>query len=295
MVTTHVGLTPKSELSFDGAKNPDRRWTGLVVEAQVPYPITLPALWEAETDTLEVPDAVPPEIQRNLTARKVVCTPRALFLEKAVQWPVSPGMKPQCANRYLGPNWYERLDDYKCIPKDTIVAGMHSYVGPQSDPWSCGINSIGRMMTMIGHDINDYGRFWKESPKAFSFFGHWKIGPKPRQIREHLERYVGKLSPRAGENCTDDFETHERLFHRAIELGRPSMILFQTSDTNLHWVNLVGIHHKSGNALVIDTDGHVLEWDGGRDELWRRMWITNHAACKFGFVSPYNSITCTNS
>ena len=294
MKCRNVEAKPVFAHPIGGHEAEHKRWTGVVVELSEPYPVSFPALWSAQSDCFEIPGRLPEEVLAVFAPRQVTMVSRDAFVEKARRWPVSPGMKPTCPTIDLTRNWEAWLHDFRTIDVATIRRGREA-VQSQSEDWSCGVNSIARMMAMLGHDLPGYSGFLATSPKAFSFFGNWTVGSQPRQLREHLENHIGKLSPRAGENCTDDFETHEQLFERALELGRPSMILFQTSDVNLHWVNLIGRHRHNGNALVMDTDGRILEWQGGREEIWRRMWVTHHAACKFGFISPYNSITCTNS
>ena len=270
MKCQNVEAEPVFAHPIGGHEAERKRWTGVVVELSEPYPVSFPALWSAQSDRLEILGRLPEDVLAVFAPRQVTMVSKEAFVAKARRWPVSPGMKPTCPTTDLGENWESRLHDFRTIDVATLRRGREA-VQSQGDDWSCGVNSIARMMAMLGHHLPDYPRFLASSPKAFSFFGNWNVGPKPRQLREHLENYIGKLSPRAGENCTDDFETHERLFERALELGRSSMILFQTSDVNLHWVNLAGRHRHSGNALVMDTDGRILERQGGRDEIWRRM------------------------
>ena len=284
----------RSLLDSEKEELPAHEWTKFVGRGQGSSAVTFPALWCGQRATLLVPEDVRDVVELPNAGMSIISAPRTTFIDLFRTAGASPGMRPKNVTSWLFYGWENVVQNhFDSIPIDRIRVGMNA-VPKQNDNWSCGINSIARMMAMTGNPIFNYDSFRRRAPKAFSFFGAGDIGPQPKQLRMHLENYHGLRSPRPGENCTNDFEFTERLFNKAIAQGRPSMILYQVDATKLHWGNLVGIDRSNGKALVLDTNGHLGVWQGGRDEIWGRMWIANHAACKFGFLSPYNSITCTN-
>ena len=167
----------------------------------------------------------------------------------------------------------------------------------QNDKWSCGINSAGRFMAMLGHPHPDFKTFHHHSPNHPA--GHLETGPGTQRLAEYMVRHHSFGELHVGPNMTDIWQPQRDLIDLSISMSRPALVLVEVSNCILHWVNVIGRgHHYPYNYLLLNTDGKIYEFPGGEAILRQRMDLTNHMVHSIPLrndrVARFNSITATN-
>ena len=79
---------------------------------------------------------------------------------------------------------------------------------------------------------------------------------------------------------------------KALNTGRPALVLVRAQEKDLHWISITGRHKTSGNLIFLNTNGVLYEIPGGNSGLLEHMNINGHIASNLGFVSALNVIAC---
>ena len=167
----------------------------------------------------------------------------------------------------------------------------------QRNKWSCGINSAGRFMAMVGHPHRDFRSFHNHSPNHS--MGHLETGPGTQRLVYHMKATNCFGNLHVGSNMTDQWELQRDLINRSIALSRPAMVLVEVASRRLHWINIIGRGRDAPhNYLILDTNGKIYEYPGGEDTLRQRMDLGSHiihsVPLRDDRVARFNSITATN-
>ena len=167
----------------------------------------------------------------------------------------------------------------------------------QTDRWSCGINSAGRFMAMLGHPHPDFRAFHHHSPNHPS--GHLETGPGTERLARYMIGHHSFGHLYVGPNMTDAWEPQRDLINLSISMSRPALVLVEVAHRNLHWINVIGRgHHYPHNYLILNTDRQIYEYPGGEAGLRQCMDLNDHmlhsVPLRSDRIARFNSITATN-
>ena len=193
-------------------------------------------------------------------------------------------------------NLWKLQGAYMTVEAGPINNAMED-IPAQTDAWSCGINSAGRFMAMVGHPYADFKSFHHHSPNHPA--GHRETGPGTQRLAQYMTQNHETAGLFVGPNMTDDWASQRDLISRSLTLSRPAMVLVEVSSRNLHWVNIIGRgRYEPHNYIILDTDGFIHEYSGGEDALRARMDLKDHIVHSIPLrndrVARFNSITATN-
>ena len=239
---------------------------------------------------------------------KKTCKPSRTDQFELSGWPkVTHLLWPQrsqlCIGAFDSAGW-NLLDESRlwslCVDYDIVEAGPINNaildIPAQDDGWSCGINSAGRFMAMLGYPHPDFGSFHHHSPNHPA--GHLETGPGTQRLVSYMttQHSFGDLGVSA--NMTDDWDSQRSLINLSIAQSRPAMVLVETSSRRLHWVNIIGRARQAPhNYLILDTTKDICEYPGGEETLRSRMDLGNHIVHSIPLrndrVARFNSISAT--
>ena len=181
------------------------------------------------------------------------------------------------------------------VPSVFLQRGVYG-VPQQKESWECGVNSGARFASMLGQTLPNYQNFCKNSPnyKAGPFL---LAGPNPERLQNYLRQQKRLAGSDIGQRCTDNFERQKHIIDKALSQGRPALVLFIRSAKDMEWLNIVGQHtYYNNNYIVLDASGRLHEIHGGPQELANQIFAGDECWVRaFKFISPYNTITCTNA
>jgi hypothetical protein len=180
------------------------------------------------------------------------------------------------------------------VPLNFVYNASHN-VPAQHEAWTCGINSGARFATMLGQHIWAFQTYLASAPYYGGGLGIPRVGPNPENLQNYLRSQSQLHGSDIGQRCTKHWPDQEPILIRALDLGRPALVLFVYSGTRMHWVNLVGRHRETRNYYYLDTNGSIVEISEGSEGLRRCMEGRDCYAQRTGFIERYNSVTCTNA
>jgi hypothetical protein len=165
-------------------------------------------------------------------------------------------------------------------------------VPQQTQSWTCGVNSAARFAAMLGQSIKHYHAYRNAAPK----YGGGiipNIGPNPEGLKNHLCRQSELQGTQLEQKCHVRFHGVWEAMIDSVNRGRPALALLMNSQTQMHWVTLVG--KIDNNWWYMDTNHRLYEIPGGDEEMHHLMNMGNCWAQKLGFVERFNAIVATGA
>jgi hypothetical protein len=248
--------------------------------------VTTLAVCHPQSDRIVLSDAVPTSATRPL-GPNVLRVPYSEFRRHVDAASPAIGLRPTMPWRQIDLNIIDNIADAR-VPRSLLWRGQYA-APPQTESWSCGVNSAARFAAMLGQNVDDYAAFLRAAP---SYLGK-KIGANAAGLQDHLRAQSSLRGTDLSQHCRRykcDIMGHIK---QCVASGRPAMVLLVSSGISMHWVNVVAQRRQDGNFIVLDTDGSLYEILGGEHALFDQMNADNCLAQKTGFIERYNSITCT--
>lgn len=181
------------------------------------------------------------------------------------------------------------------VPLGLIERARRS-IPPQKENWSCGVNSSARFGVMLRQAPENYINFLVRGPikSGTGILGIPAIGGNGGDLTRYMKGHPSFGGSDIGFRGSGDartFEPQKSIIELSLRMGRPVMVLLAWNQTSMHWVNLVGWSPLTQHFAVLNTNGGLYE--ASFATIRREMDAGFSVAHTLGFISFYNSITCT--
>ena len=267
--------------------------TAVTITLQTNDPLSTYALLHADGRVL-VSANVPTSALNALDPAKVVCIEHHKFFELAAKALPAIGGAPQLPWVPLNiTHWLHDLPNNIGVSEIFLQRGLYC-IPEQAETWTCGVNSAARFASMLGQTIPNYQQFIDKAP-AYKAGPFPVVGPNAERLQDYLREQPRLAGSDIGQRCTVDFRPQKAIIDKALSQARPALVLLVNSELSMHWVNIIGQRRATGNYILLNTDRRLYEISGGRVELEQQMNAGNCWAQKLGFISRFNTITCTNN
>ncbi len=157
--------------------------------------------------------------------------------------------------------------------KGWIIPNSDTYIGYQSDNWSCGAYSATKFLNAFAHGVG-YSEFKNHySQKIWGGGGgnvydtNDNIGMSPNRLAQGINFYVAeRVASRIknGTLVTEDIKAKvwrdystESIKREVWNNDRPVVVLLKTENGILHWVTVVGWRSSTNSPIYADTDGQL--------------------------------------
>ncbi|WP_186645747.1 hypothetical protein [Fluviispira vulneris] len=162
---------------------------------------------------------------------------------------------------------------YNEADKGWIIPYSDSYIGSQSDDWSCGAYAGTKFLNAFGHGVG-YRTFkihysqkmWGNGVGSAFEIGN-ELGLSPNRLQQGINFYVAERVAskiKKGILTTQDVKAEvwrdystSAIKREVLINKRPAIVLLKKSGLNLHWVTVIGWIESADKAIYADSDGTI--------------------------------------